>query len=116
MALQVNVAVQDNIHVARLGGRLDSITSAGLEKTLLDLLDSKAPCSLLLDCAGLEYVSSAGLRVMLIAAKRAKATKGRLVLCAMRAPVHEVFEISGFVKILDVQPDEAAGLAKLASG
>ena len=113
MGHSCTITERDGVHITGPTGRLDSSNSIALEKILLELLDTRAPCALL-DCAALECVFSAGLRVVLMAAKRARAIQGRQVLCALRAPVREVFEICGFLQILDVQPDEAAGLARLA--
>ncbi len=90
-------------------GRLDSNTAVDFEKQLLARLDS-AP-SLVLDLGDLEYVSSAGLRVILMAAKKIRQGQGRMLLCALRPHIREVFEISGFMAIFEVHPDRAAALA-----
>lgn len=68
-----------------------------------------------IDFAALDYISSAGLRVVLMTAKRAKQGKGTLVLCGLQPHVKEVFEISGFLKILEVAPDRLAALAQAAA-
>ena len=68
---------------------------------------------LVLDFAALDYISSAGLRLVLVLAKRLKQERGRLVLCAMQPHVHEVFDISGFLAILDVQATRQEALARL---
>ena len=57
--------------------------------------------------------SQPGLRVVLVLAKRLKQERGRLVLCAMQPHVHEVFDISGFLAILDVQATRQEALARL---
>jgi anti-sigma B factor antagonist len=68
---------------------------------------------IVLDLADLEYVSSAGLRSVLGALKRAGATGGKLALAAPIPSVLEVFEISGFNTLLAVHPDRASAVAAL---
>jgi stage II sporulation protein AA (anti-sigma F factor antagonist) len=65
-----------------------------------------------LDFAGLDYISSAGLRMVLVVAKRLKQESGLLVLCGMQPHVHEVFDISGFLAILNVEPTRSEALAR----
>jgi anti-anti-sigma factor len=64
---------------------------------------------LLLDMVGLSYISSAGLRIVLQAAKQMKTKGGRLALCSLKEQIKEVFDISGFSGILDISstPEEA---------
>jgi len=113
MSLQFSVTQIAALQLASVGGRVDSANAASFEKELLGLFDTP-PTRILLDLSALDYISSAGLRVVLMAAKRAKQTQGRLVLCGMQPHVREVFEISGFVKILEIVADRAAGEAVLS--
>lgn len=113
MTFQSEISMHDGVQQVTLGGRLDSATSGGLEKSLRPLFDA-ADSLVTLDFSALDYVSSAGLRVVLMAAKRAKQNKGRLVLFGLRPHVRQVFEISGFLKILEVADDRALALALLA--
>lgn len=112
MTFQSDITLENGIQQVTLQGRLDSVTSSGLEKSLQSLFET-AGTQTLVDFSGLSYVSSAGLRVILMAAKRAKQSQGKLVLCGLLPHVREVFEISGFLKILDVVDDRAAALAHL---
>ncbi len=68
-----------------------------------------------MDLEQLAYISSAGLRVVLMAAKRAKQSGGRLLLCGLSPAVRELFEISGFLKILEVCADRAAASELIAA-
>lgn len=106
------MTLDNGVQQVTLKGRLDSVTSSGLEKSLQPLFEATGTRTLV-DFSGLSYVSSAGLRVILMAAKRAKQSQGKLVLCGLLPHVREVFEISGFLKILDVVDDRAAALAHL---
>lgn len=94
-------------------GRVDSTTSGDLEQRLLDLLGS-GQRRLVLDLAGIEYISSAGLRVLLLVAKRLKTAQGDLVLCALTPAVRQVFELAGFLSIFQLEDSREAALARLA--
>jgi anti-anti-sigma factor len=96
--------------VVRPAGRLDRTTSPELERLLLARIEGGA-ARLLLDLAALDYVSSAGLRVVLVAGKRLKAANGALLLCGLKPAIREVFEISGFATLFPIHPDAAAALA-----
>lgn len=83
-------------------GRLDGTTAAAAEKEILGLLVDGVS-SITIDLSELDYVSSAGLRVMLVSAKAAKAKGGKVVLLSPKPAIMEVLTISGFDKILQVQ-------------
>ena len=97
--------------IVPLQGQINSANAAEAESRLLALVDGGAR-HLVLDFSGLNYISSAGLRLVLVLAKRMKQEGGRLVLCAMQPHVREVFEISGFLAILDVQATRQDALAR----
>jgi anti-anti-sigma factor len=97
-----------NALVVRPEGRVDSLTSPAFEAALLPLVDRAGP--VVIDCAKLTYVSSAGLRVFLTAAKAAKSKGGKIVLCSLAPGVQEVFTVSGFSKIIEMHPSLDAAL------
>ena len=68
----------------------------------------------MLDLSGLEYVSSAGLRCLMIAAREAKARAGRIVVAAMQPVVAEIFQISRFNLVLEVFPTLREALASVS--
>jgi anti-anti-sigma factor len=87
-------------------GRVDHATAGEFEAALAPHL---ARCAagqdhLVLDLAGVDYISSAGLRVLMLAAKRAKAQGGFLAVAAVRPLVQEILEISKFTLVLRVMP------------
>ncbi len=82
-------------------GRLDSNTSPDFESAVFDTIES-GMSRLIINFKDLEYISSAGLRVILKATKHLKKTDGKLTLCAMQDYVREVFEISGFDTLLPI--------------
>ena len=86
--------------VLEITGRLDTITAPALDKTINENLGEIK--SLILDCKNLEYISSAGLRVLLSTQKKLQ-QKGTMKLKNVREEVMAVFEITGFVDILTVE-------------
>ena len=86
--------------VLEITGRLDTITAPALDKTINENLGEIK--SLILDFKCLEYISSAGLRVLLSTQKKLQ-QKGTMKLKNVREEVMEVFEMTGFVDILTVE-------------
>jgi anti-anti-sigma factor len=68
---------------------------------------------MIIDCAALDYVSSAGLRVFLLVARGAKRAGVALALCSLKPAVREIFDVSGFSQIIAVHADRAAALAQM---
>jgi anti-anti-sigma factor len=95
--------------VLALSGRLDGLASPALEQHVDAALAAGAKV-LVLDLSSLAYVSSAGLRVFLTAAKKFKSAGGRATFVALPAAIREVFELSGFLAVLDVRSDLATAL------
>ena len=83
-----------------LAGRLDTITAPTLEKTIADGIDGIE--NLILDFGGIEYISSAGLRVLLGAQKKMQKS-GSMKLTGVCEDVMEVFEMTGFADILTIE-------------
>jgi stage II sporulation protein AA (anti-sigma F factor antagonist) len=103
-----------DICVVRPEGRLDSANGSAFQKELLDLIE-EGTGKLLLDLSELQYISSAGLRVVLIAAERMKSSGGRIALCSLNRHVNDVFEISGFSAILEIFPSYDDAAARLSA-
>jgi anti-sigma B factor antagonist len=95
-------------------GRIDSNTSRDLERSLLGHAASEA--AILVDLLEVEYISSAGLRVLLKAAKAARDGGGRLVLCSLGQSVREVFALAGLTAIFTIEPSRTSALQRLAEG
>lgn len=108
--MQIETATHGDLLEVAPKGRLDSNTSPELEKALLDRIGG-GQTKITIDFGGIDYVSSAGLRVLLVAAKRTAAAKGQFSMHSMSSEIREVFEISGFLTILKVYPDLNAVLA-----
>lgn len=91
-------------------GRIDSATAKTLESTVLEVIDGGAN-RLVVDLSAVDYVSSAGLRVILLAGKKAKAGGGGLVLAGLKQTIRDVFEISGFLRLFEVKDTRAEAVA-----
>ena len=97
--MEVNEKRQDGVVVLALKGRLDSNTSGDFEKQLLGMVQG-GETRFVLDFSELDYISSAGLRVLLKAVKELKRTDGRLCVCAVKDYIREIFSLSGFLSFL----------------
>lgn len=88
--------------VVAAAGRIDMATAEQLKERLMPLVTEagKKGESVVLDFSGVEYISSAGLRVLMLAAKEAKSSGGKIAVAAMQPLVKEIFEISRFDKVL----------------
>ncbi len=95
-------------------GQINSANAAAIEKELLALVE-KGERQIVLDMDRLNYISSAGLRVVLVLAKRLKQNHGSLVLCDMQPHVREVFDVSGFLVILTVTDTREQAIARMSA-
>ncbi len=94
-------------------GRLDADSSPEAEKVVKDVLKGQTT-RLLFDLSSLEYLSSAGLRVLLGAAKEMRRRDGKIVLCALNAFVKEIFEVSGFQSLIPIEDSVESGIEVLS--
>lgn len=99
----------DGITVVRLTGDLDTISSGGAQSTIEEIIDGGGS-NMLVNLREVGFVSSAGLRILLAAAKKINGLQGKLRISDLNETVLEVFEISGFITILNVFPTEEAAL------
>ena len=101
-----------NVVVAVPAGRIDHAAAGLLEKSLLPLLEQSgtAQFAVVLDFAGVEYISSVGLRVLMIAAKAMRGHGRPIAIAALQPVVAEIFAISRFDKVLTVFPSVRAAL------
>ena len=111
-SMDVTTRTEREITIVAFRGNLDSNTSPQAQQALDPLLAVKGQ-KLVIDFTALDYISSAGLRVLLGAAKKLQGSGGALRLFGLNETVREVFEISGFAQILPVKGSEAEALAGL---
>jgi anti-anti-sigma factor len=97
-------------------GRLDFGAAPEFQKQIGTALAGvqAAPAALVIDCTALDYVSSAGLRVFLLAAQSARRAGIPFALCALQPRVREVFDLSGFGRMMTLHVDRATALAHTA--
>ena len=100
-----------NILVLRPVGRIDNDTSPDFQSRLLSGLTAGA--TVLVDFSAVEYISSAGLRALMMGSKQSKAANGKLAVAALGPVVKEIFEISRFAMVVQVFDTPADALAAL---
>jgi anti-anti-sigma factor len=112
----VEVSTVSHAHaiVVAIKGRLDSATAPQFETEVLDLI-AKGHRRIIVDLAELGYISSAGLRVLIVAAKRLKPQGGRLLLAGPGGMVSQVLGISGFAELLETCASTEEALARAAT-
>ena len=98
--------------IARTVGRIDGTNAREFEKALQSALGDD-DSALVLDMQSLSYISSAGLRVILIAAKMLQGRGGKFLVCSLSDSINEVFEISGFNRIIPTHATRSEALAAL---
>lgn len=105
-----------NILVLSPKGRLDHDNCEAFQLGLRPHIDALAQDSggIVFDLSGLEYVSSAGLRCFMLAARQARARQARIVIASMRPVVSEIFQISRFNLVFDVYPSLRDALAAVS--
>ena len=103
---------KDGFLVLGLEGRLDATNSKILEEKVLAVIDG-GETRFVIDLSQLNYVSSAGLRVFLLASKRLNPAGGKLVLCSLQEPVKQVFDIVGFYSIFSISNSRDEALNSL---
>lgn len=96
------ISQEENRYTATLSGRMDTATAATFQAELAPLMQAKG-ADIRLDCAELAYVSSIGLRLFLLLQKSVSANGGTLVLTGLNPQVKQVFDITGFSKIIRIQ-------------
>jgi anti-sigma B factor antagonist len=108
--MEITTTDSGDVKVLSFQGNLDTNTSPDAESEINTLIDAGAQ-KLLVNFEKLDYISSAGLRILLATAKKLKASQGDLKICCLNETVQEVFDISGFSTILSVATteDEALG-------
>lgn len=109
--VQLEEERKGDIVVLRIKGRLDAVSTPDAEKRVLEYI-KKGDIKLLMDFSGVDYISSAGMRLLLATTKQLKFLSGHLVVCSMTTNVMDVFKLSGFDHILDLTVSEEEALRK----
>lgn len=106
-----------DVVVAVPAGQIDHVNAKQFELALMPLVVEAAAEKrpLVLDFAGVDYISSMGLRILMLAAKEMRAGHAPIAVAAVQPAVEEIFEIARFKFILDVVPSVRAALAKVSA-
>ncbi len=110
--IEVNVERQDGVLTALVEGRIDGSNVMQFEESVKSAV-AEGDRAVVLDMEKLTYISSAGLRAILMTAKLLQNRNAKFMLCSLPRAIREVFEVSGFDKIINIQPDRAKALASL---
>ncbi|MDE0174382.1 MAG: STAS domain-containing protein [Defluviicoccus sp.] len=112
--MDVTTEREDGVLTARVEGRIDGATAVRFEEAVRTAME-EGDRGLVIDCGKLSFISSAGLRAVLLTAKALRGRNAGFALCAMSDPVREVFRISGFDSIVAIHPTRADALASFDS-
>ena len=93
--MQVEITQKSGITILSVKGKIDTDTAPNFEEIVTKVID-EGKINLLMDCSELEYISSSGLRVFLLALKTVRPLNGEVAICAMKEHVKEIFNIVGF--------------------
>ena len=103
-----------DVSVVTAHGRLDGIYSSAFANRVGALITG-TNAKILIDFTDIDFVTSAGLRAVLLLMKKATASGGAFALCGVNEQVREVLDISGFAEIFSIHPGRAEGLAALTA-
>jgi anti-anti-sigma factor len=99
--MEIRESMRGDVIVLVIVGRLDAVTYVGLQEKVASMLQGDR-LKWVFDLSALEYISSAGLRVFLMAAKESQKKQGNMALCSMRDMVRQVFETSGMASLFTI--------------
>lgn len=101
--MNVNVETEGDLVIVRPVGKMDALTAPVMQEAVDEIMQ-KQPPHVVIDMADVPYISSAGLRVFIRAAKSAQGS-GKLAVCRLNDNVRQVFELAGFDKIMNLCDD-----------
>ena len=107
--VEVKEERKEDVLILRIKGRLDAISSPIAEKKIFDLINN-GEYKLILDFAGVAYLSSAGMRMLLSTTKKLKGLSGKLAVCSITTNVMDVLKMSGFDHVLELFKTEEEAL------
>ncbi len=108
--MKIEEQTVDSVVIVSLDGRVDGAAAPDLERHISDVVE-RGHAQILLDCGKMDYISSAGLRVLLLGAKKCQQGGGKLMLCTLRATCKSVMEVSGFLTMLNYYDSRESALA-----
>ena len=110
--MELQIDREDNTLIAKTEGRIDGLNSREFDNALKSvILDTDS--NVILDFEDLSYISSAGLRIIRLTSKALWVRNAKLRLCSLSGPIKEIFEISGFDKIIPIYTSREEAIAAL---
>lgn len=108
--MEITTTSKDNATLLSLNGRIDTATAPELEQAINKVIDG-GQRKVLLDFAGVTYISSGGLRVLLATAKKLKNPGDKFGICALSPEVLKILKLAGFTSIFSIYASEGEALA-----
>ena len=108
--MEIEMERQRDTLIAKTDGRVDGANAREFQAALEAAIDANER-AVILDMENLSYISSAGLRVILLTAKALQGRNRKFAICSLSESIREVFEISGFDKIIPIHASELEALA-----
>lgn len=113
--VKVKQEKKGKVLVLRISGRLDALSSEETERTVTKLI-TNGEHQVLFDFTGVDYLSSAGMRMLLAAYKKLKSVSGKMAVCSVGDGVMDILKMSGFDEILNVYSEEEEALKVFQPG
>ncbi len=110
--MKISTEREGTLLVAKPEGRLDGVSARDFDDALKSAI-SESDRVVIMDLEKLSYISSAGLRLILLTAKTLQKRDAKLLICSLSEPIREVFEISGFDKIIPIHANRAAAQSSI---
>ena len=110
--MELTIEREGSALTARVSGRVDSTNARDFEEAIRTQIED-GDRAVIMDFENLSYISSAGLRAVLMTAKTLWKRESKFALCSLSGPVKEVFEISGFDKIIPIHDSREDALSSL---
>jgi anti-anti-sigma factor len=107
--MQLNFSSSKGFTIVGITGRIDTVTAGEFETKISEHTSGQGK-KIVIDCSGLDYISSSGLRVFLTSQKKTLANGGVLKLCCLQPSIREIFDITGFSNILEIDEDLSAAM------
>ena len=112
--MEISTETRNGALIAKAEGRIDGANARDFESAVQSAVrDCEGP--VIIDCENLSYISSAGLRAILLIAKTLGKRKVKFALCALSEPIAEIFQISGFDQIISTHSSRDEALAAVGS-
>ena len=110
--MEITQTQNGEVLIFAIQGKLDSQTSKTFEGRLLPPIE-QGNKKILVDFSEMDYISSAGLRVLLLAVRKLSDGNGKIALCALKPPIKNVFDIAGFSAVFPIFPSPTEALDEL---